>query len=203
MLRFWAVWDERGALYGDRRPYVVHYYLADDTMEVLEVHEMNSGRDPFPVFIARAPMPKTFSQPGFTVAKRVDKRACYTPTDLRIGAVLDVHNRSMLLYMCDAFTQRWYMDNLGYTLEELQPMDIREEVCFDCRAQTGWNGARAVGLLFAWHKGIGQRGNSPFALSVISVERISDMLARPLRASDIGLGHTLWFWWMRECGFVR
>lgn len=132
VLRFWAMWDERGALYGDRRPYVVHYYLADDTMEVLEVHEMNSGRDPFPVFIARAPMPKAFTQPGFTVAKRADKRQCYTPADLRIGAVLDLHNRNMLLYMCDAFTKRWYMDNLGYTDEELCPMDIREEVRSHC-----------------------------------------------------------------------
>ena len=34
VLRFWAVWDERDEMYGDRRPYIVHYYLADDTMEV-------------------------------------------------------------------------------------------------------------------------------------------------------------------------
>jgi EF-hand domain-containing protein 1 len=33
VLRFWAVWDERDSLYGDRRPYAVHYYLADDMME--------------------------------------------------------------------------------------------------------------------------------------------------------------------------
>ena len=28
VLRFWAVWDDRASLYGDRRPYVVHFYLA-------------------------------------------------------------------------------------------------------------------------------------------------------------------------------
>ena len=39
MLRFFAVWDDRGALYGEKRPFVVHYYLADDSVEVLEVAE--------------------------------------------------------------------------------------------------------------------------------------------------------------------
>jgi EF-hand domain-containing protein 1 len=128
VLRFWAMWDDRVSMYGDRRPYVVHYYLADDTMEVLEAHETNSGRDPFPVFIARAPMPRTFTQPGFTVSKRVDKRECLTPQDLRIGCLVSLHNRTMLLYACDAFTRQWYMDNLGYTSEELQDIDIREPV---------------------------------------------------------------------------
>lgn len=37
VLRFYAVWDDRGGLYGDRRPYVVHYYLEDDTVEIGEV----------------------------------------------------------------------------------------------------------------------------------------------------------------------
>jgi EF-hand domain-containing protein 1 len=135
VLRFWAMWDDRVSMYGDRRPYVVHYYLADDTMEVLEAHETNSGRDPFPVFIARAPMPRTFTQPGFTVSKRVDKRECLTPQDLRIGCLVSLHNRTMLLYACDAFTRQWYMDNLGYTSEELQDIDIREPVR-ECSVQS-------------------------------------------------------------------
>ena len=55
VLRFFAVWDDRGALYGEKRPFVVHYYLADDSVEVLEVAEPNGGRDPFPVFLRRQP----------------------------------------------------------------------------------------------------------------------------------------------------
>ena len=128
VLRFWAVWDARDGLYGDRRPYVIHYYLADDTVEVLEVHETNSGRDPFPVFIARAPMPRPgMSQRGFTVAKRVNKAACYTPADLRIGAAVELHGRTMVLYACDAFTRTWYAQNMGYTAEELADLTIKEE----------------------------------------------------------------------------
>jgi hypothetical protein len=40
VLRFFAVWDDRGGLYGDRRPYVVHYYLEDDTVEINEVRNI-------------------------------------------------------------------------------------------------------------------------------------------------------------------
>lgn len=129
VLRFWAVWDARDGLYGDRRPYVIHYYLADDTVEVLEVHETNSGRDPFPVFIARAPMPRPgMTARGFGVAKRVNKAACYTPADLRIGAAVELHGRTMVLYACDAFTRTWYAQNMGYTAEELADLTIKEEV---------------------------------------------------------------------------
>ena len=74
---------------------------------MLEVHEMNSGRDPFPVFIARGPMPKPEAvSTGFTVTKRVDKRTCYSPAVLRIGAAVSLHGRNMVLYACDAFTRR-------------------------------------------------------------------------------------------------
>ena len=58
MLRFFAVWDDRRSLFGDRRPYRVHYFLEDATVEVLETNENNSGRDSFPVFLRRGPLPK-------------------------------------------------------------------------------------------------------------------------------------------------
>jgi DUF1126 PH-like domain len=55
-------------------------------------------------------------------------RKCYTPADLRIGSVVTLRGRPMLLYACDGFTRRWYAENLGYTAEELADMDIREPV---------------------------------------------------------------------------
>jgi DUF1126 PH-like domain len=64
---------------------------------------------------------------GFAVTSRVDKAKCYTPADLRIGSVVSLRGRPMLLYACDDFTRRWYGDNMGFTAEELTDMDIREE----------------------------------------------------------------------------
>ncbi len=50
----------------DALKYIIHYYLADDTIEIREVHFGNSGRDPFPLFLKKARLPRRFSiaQPG-------------------------------------------------------------------------------------------------------------------------------------------
>ena len=37
---------------------IIHYFLADDTVEIREVHEPNDGRDPFPVLLCRQRLPK-------------------------------------------------------------------------------------------------------------------------------------------------
>lgn len=118
-------------MYGDRRPYVVHYYLADDTVEVLEVHEMNCGRDPFPVFVRRGPMPKG-RYTSLSTTSRLSKLQCYAPEDLRVGASINIHSRNLVLYACDDFTRRWYKENMGFCDEELADMDIREEVRRPC-----------------------------------------------------------------------
>jgi hypothetical protein len=58
VLRFYAVWDDRQSTYGELRPFLIQYYLVDDTLEVREVHKPNDGRDPFPVLIRRQKVPK-------------------------------------------------------------------------------------------------------------------------------------------------
>ena len=58
MLRFHAYWDDTGALFGDVRLYQLSYYLADDTLEVVEVLPRNCGRNPFPRFLRRMRLPK-------------------------------------------------------------------------------------------------------------------------------------------------
>ena len=47
-------------------PFVLHYYLADDTLEVREIKIQNSGYDPFPVYLKRQKLRKNFAlnQPG-------------------------------------------------------------------------------------------------------------------------------------------
>jgi len=58
VLRFFTVCDEL--------PYVVHYYLADDTVEIREVHHQNDGRDAFALLLRRQKLPDRFdvNQPG-------------------------------------------------------------------------------------------------------------------------------------------
>lgn len=42
-------------------PYILHYYLADDTLEIREINFQNSGRDPFPLMLRRQKLPKKFA----------------------------------------------------------------------------------------------------------------------------------------------
>jgi hypothetical protein len=44
-------------MFGDRRKFVLHYYLADDTIEILESLPPNSGRDAPSVFLKRQKLP--------------------------------------------------------------------------------------------------------------------------------------------------
>ncbi|KAF6256559.1 hypothetical protein COO60DRAFT_1627135 [Scenedesmus sp. NREL 46B-D3] len=127
VLRFYAVWDDRSGLCGDRRPYVVHYYLEDDTVEINEVHERNSGRDPFPVFLKRAPLPREKPR-GATLTGRIPKSLCYRPCDFRLGGYVSVHGRNFLLHDCDVYTREYYMAELGYPSEVLEPLHVAEAI---------------------------------------------------------------------------
>ena len=82
VLRFYCVWDDRQALYGDRRPYRLHYFLEDDTVEILELHENNDGRDPFPVFLRRGPLPKVHAYHACMHAASTVQPPCTYPQGL-------------------------------------------------------------------------------------------------------------------------
>eukprot|EP00775_Hariotina_reticulata_P011400 gene11400-11548_t len=127
VLRFYALWDDRSGLYGDRRPYILHYYLEDDTVEINEVHERNAGRDPFPVFLKRGPLPRERPR-GASLTGRIPKSLCCRPTDFRIGGYVNVHGRDFLLHDCDTFTRQWYQSELGYPAEMLEAMQVAEAI---------------------------------------------------------------------------
>jgi hypothetical protein len=42
----------------------IHYYLADDTIEVREKHAPNSGRDPASLLMSRQRVPLHYAAPG-------------------------------------------------------------------------------------------------------------------------------------------
>ena len=117
VLRFFCVWDDRGALYGEKRPFVLHYYLADDSVEVLEVAEPNGGRDPFPVFLRRQPLPneKMAAEAAPGAARSTSN---VTHLDLRLGGTVNVYGREFLIHDADAFTKRWYVENEGFDMTE-------------------------------------------------------------------------------------
>jgi hypothetical protein len=58
--RFFAVWDDHDSKYGVLGPYIIQYYLADDTVEVQEAYRKND------LLLRRMKLPKDWKAvPGF------------------------------------------------------------------------------------------------------------------------------------------
>ena len=55
------------SMFGDPRELDLHYFLADDTIEILEKIPPNSGRDAVSTFLRRAKLPKV---------RKIDETLC-------------------------------------------------------------------------------------------------------------------------------
>eukprot|EP00118_Oscarella_pearsei_P002935 m.12276 g.12276 ORF g.12276 m.12276 type:complete len:731 (+) comp23948_c0_seq3:84-2276(+) len=150
VLRFFGIWDDTDNMFGDSRELVVHYFLADDTVEVLERVPANAGRDAGPVFLRRSRLPKSpvpLPQPGEIANRTVlnvfgpmgaggryildslktgaRDTKYYSDSDLTIGAVIDVWGRRILLCSCDDFTKHYY--HTKYGVENFDSLPYRDE----------------------------------------------------------------------------
>lgn len=139
VLRFFCHWDDTDSMFGDPRECVLHYFLADDTVEIREIIQPNSGRDAVPLFLRRAKLPKEpleMHQPG-KVTKRTVLNVFgptgqggryildslktgavhteyYHDSDLVVGAILNVWGRKFRICGCDEFTQEYYRAKYNY-----------------------------------------------------------------------------------------
>ncbi|NXE99226.1 EFHC1 protein, partial [Menura novaehollandiae] len=131
VLRFYAIWDDTNCPFGDQHPCIIHYFLADDTVEVREVHKKNDGRDPFPVLMKRQRLPKTLVDKNKNfpscVLEITDNEVLewYSPKDFAIGKCLTLLGRTFLIYDCDKFTQNFYREKYGIT--DFQPVDVNKK----------------------------------------------------------------------------
>jgi hypothetical protein len=118
VLRFYAQWDD-DKMYGEIRPYIVHYFLADDSIEVQEVAIPNSGRDPFPSLLKRQKLPKNFHEVGMDLSRIGQgddgKVIYYSAADFRIGGWIQVYGRNLFICGADEFTKDYYKKHYGLT----------------------------------------------------------------------------------------
>lgn len=121
VLRFFSVWDNRSIVFGEVRLLVIHYFLADDTVEVLEVLPTNSGRDPFPCFLRRQRVPKRHTMTQFAEHGLITNEF-YGARDFRIGTVVNIFGRSLYLYDCDEYTRDYLVRELRCTPESVAPI---------------------------------------------------------------------------------
>ena len=110
-------------------PFVVHYYLADDTIEVCEVRVVNSGKNPFPLLMKRQRMPNRYhvTMPGFSKTDNFITYEEFKPT----GSI-EFLGRTFRIHSCDLFTKKFYEETNGqnfnlYTGDETE-IDTRPEM---------------------------------------------------------------------------
>jgi len=99
----------------DNLPYIIHYFLADDTFEIREVHFPNSGRDQFPLLLKRQKLPRKFEigQPG-----QNPKITSYIKAeDIEADRPLHAFGRDFELLGVDLYTQQYYQQNFGKVFE--------------------------------------------------------------------------------------
>jgi hypothetical protein len=93
------MWEDC-SLEGDINFFTLNYFLADSTVDVKEVREINNGRENFPLFIKRARLPKVpilTHYPGMSLKKE----EFYGPEDLICGNTVRIYSRDCLIYNCD------------------------------------------------------------------------------------------------------
>lgn len=113
VLRFQCAWDDRGSMFGSLHKYKLHYYLEDDTVEVVNVHEDNSGEDRFGKLLGRSRLPKKPDVALPAAAGAMEEAGpesgdIVSWRDLRVGTTVSVFGRALRLLDCDAFTRAWY-----------------------------------------------------------------------------------------------
>ena len=117
------VMSQKQFLYNDRRvlrfftrsddkPYTVHYYLADDTLEIRECHYPNDGTDSFSVCLRRQKLPYRFdvNQPG----QNFIGDNYLTCDEITPDSNINAYGRIYVITGVDDFTKEFYERNYGY-----------------------------------------------------------------------------------------
>lgn len=135
VLRFFVVWHDPHPLYPETRRYVLHYYLSDDTIEVVEPKEAplhpqhhqqreRVGNHHFAVLISRRRVLKNDADSAGSGAQIFGDhtlgKQLLTERDLRCGEWIYILSRAFLLEDCDPFTREYYLETHGVTQERCE-----------------------------------------------------------------------------------
>ncbi|KAF1324572.1 Ef-hand domain-containing family member c2, partial [Globisporangium splendens] len=128
VLRFYLSWQDPHPLYPETRKYILHYYLCDDTIEIVEPKKERErvGRDHFAVLLSRRKVMKQDKIQQATPVALLEhpKGRLLTDRDLRCGEYMSIFSRQFLLEDCDPFTRDYYLETHGVTQEPCEAAPI-------------------------------------------------------------------------------
>lgn len=96
-------------------PFIVHYYLADDTIEIREVHHANDGRDSFALLLRRQKLPdrNDVNQPG----QNFIGDNYLTCDEIEPNGNINAFGRLFRITGVDQYTQSFYKQKYGKHFE--------------------------------------------------------------------------------------
>lgn len=118
--------------------YVIHYFLADDTVEIREVHFANDGRDQFPRLLNRQRLPfrSDVNQPGLHFVGD----NYLTCNEIYMDKPIEAFGRYYAIQGVDFFTQHFYEEQYGrhFDLSRVQFPDVPAAVEKQIPPYNGW-----------------------------------------------------------------
>eukprot|EP00879_Flechtneria_rotunda_P013527 GHRR01014124.1.p1 GENE.GHRR01014124.1~~GHRR01014124.1.p1 ORF type:complete len:312 (+),score=105.18 GHRR01014124.1:163-1098(+) len=153
------------------RRVVVLYYLADDTMQVIEPKQDNSGIQQG-VFVRRHQIDKEDGSGRFSIA------------DLAVGQTVTLYGRTIVLLDADTFTRNWYAENMG--TEQAPAGGYPEDPVEQYREHFGLTSSPSewLGLCFGMCFGL-----ACVAMQWYKVQSVLQRIRDTMRSSGVLLGH--------------
>jgi len=121
--RFFAILDDLATPQFERRPFVLLYFLADDTVEIREQYPLNCGRDNFPIFFRRGKLVKGNAEVKGPLAPRQGKGSNVCAQDFVVGQTISLLGYEFFVYDADDFTRQYFNEELGTPLDPA--VDVR------------------------------------------------------------------------------
>ncbi|XP_043275434.1 EF-hand domain-containing family member C2-like [Venturia canescens] len=146
VLRFYGYWDDTINAFGLIHDLEIHFFLADDTMELKEINPPDAGRENGAALVKKMKIPKFFtsinpigSADPFTVLNVFGENTArsyymidslntgtkaqeyYKENDLTIGAQLDIFGRKVVITDMDPFTREYYRTKYG--INDFEPLE--------------------------------------------------------------------------------
>lgn len=122
--RFYAMVNDLNTAQYERRPFIVLFFLVDDSVEIREQYPLNCGRENFPLFYRRNQMVRSGDlQVRGPMDPAYKKDEFLGICDFAVGKTVRMCNMDFFIYDADGYTRKHFIENLKMPLDA--KIDVR------------------------------------------------------------------------------